>query len=574
MTKILAIEDDPQVLDNICDILELEDYEIVTATNGRMGVEVALKTHPDLIICDVMMPYMNGYEVLRALRVQQATKTVPFIFLTAKADRVDLRHGMELGADDYLTKPFTPQELLQAILTRLSKREVLTQQCNEKIQEVTRQLHNRLYIDPITNLPNRLTLRKQFLNLLEIYRQKTRGFLLGVVSLRIDRFKLIRQELGYQQSDRLLKDFARCLQESFPDEFVAQIDSREYVILFQPVSHKRDVVKPIIDLSDRLRKPFTLDEKKIFLSIGAGIALFPRDGNNITQLMSNAETALMQVAEHQGNTYEFYSPIKHRTNAPKLNLEADLREALAQEQLQIYYQPQINAETQEIEACEALVRWLHPERGLILPAQFFPLAEEVGLLDRIGEYILERACDRVIKWQKEFSHPLRVAVNISSHQFERAEMRHRIGKILSNSGLRTEDLELELAETFVIQDFAAAQRNLAAFRHIGVKIAIDNFGTGYSSLKYLQKFKVDTLKIDRGFIRDIDRNPSNAAIVQAILEMSQHLDLRVVAEGVATKPEADYLAKNNCKFLQGSYCSAAINASHFNMLLQSQLELV
>lgn len=574
MTKILAIEDDPQVLDNICDILELEDYEIVTATNGRIGVETALKERPDLIICDVMMPYMNGYDVLRALREQQLTKTIPFIFLTAKADRIDLRHGMELGADDYLTKPFTPQELLQALLARLSKHEVLTRQCNQKIQEITQKLHDRLYIDPVTGLPNRLTLRKQFISLIEAYRQQARGLIVGIASLRLDRFESIRQDLGYQQSDRLLKNIARCLQESFPKEFVAQIDNREYVVLFRPVPHKREIVSSILALRDRLREPFTIDTKKVFLSISAGIALFPRDGNNIATLMCNAEAALARVAEHQGNTYEFYSPIKHRTAAPKLNLEADLREALVQEQLQIHYQPQINAVTQAIESCEAVVCWQHPKRGLILPPRFFPLAEEVGLLDRIGEYILERACDRIVGWQKEFSRPLRVAVNISSQQFERAEMRHRIARILANSGLKPEDLELELAENFLIQDFTAAQRNLEAYRHLGVKIAIDSFGTGYSSLKYLQKFKVDTLKIDRGFIRNIDSNSSNAAIVQAILEMSHHLGLRVVAEGIETKEEAMYLQQNNCDFLQGSYCSAPIDATHFSVLLQSTLELV
>ncbi|MBP0017036.1 MAG: EAL domain-containing protein [Cyanobacteria bacterium SBLK] len=570
MVKILAIEDDPQVLDNIFDILELEDYDIVTANNGRRGVEVALKERPDLVICDVMMPHMNGYEVLQALREQQATKTVPFIFLTAKADRADLRHGMELGADDYLTKPFTPQELLQALLTRLAKQKELTQHSSEQIQAITRQLNNRLYIDPITGLPNRLTLRKQFLNLVQAYRQAAKGTkILGIASLRVDRFESIRRDLGYQQGDRLLQSFAGCLRDSFADEFVAQIDNRDYVVLFRPVPHKRELLDPILALRDRLSNPFTLEEKKIFLSISAGIALFPRDGNNIATLTSNAETAMVRVAEHQGDTYEFYSSIKHQITAPKLDLEADLREAIAREQLEIHYQPQIEATTQTIASCEAVLRWQHPDRGLIPPAEFVPLAEEVGLLSRISEYILERACDRVVGWQKEFAQPLRLAVNISNQQFEQAQMRHRIAKILSNSGLKPEDLELEFAENFLIQDVAIAQRNLDAFRHLGVRLAIDNFGTGYSSLQYLQKFKVDTLKIDRCFIRGIERNGSNGAIVQAILEMSHHLGLRVVAEGVATKAEAIYLQQNHCDFLQGSYYSAPVSAIHFSSKLKS-----
>ncbi|MBP0017038.1 MAG: EAL domain-containing protein [Cyanobacteria bacterium SBLK] len=571
MNKILAIEDEPQVLDNILDILELEEYDVISANNGRTGVELALKELPDLIISDVMMPHMNGYEVLQALRSHEATKTTPFIFLTAKSDRADLRQGMKLGADDYLSKPFTPRELLEAIETRLAKRDILAQQYDEKIQAVTRELQEQLYIEPVTGLPNRLTIRDRLSETIEKYRQEIqRGGLLAVVNLQIDRFQSIRRDLGYQQTDMLLKEFANCLRKHFPEQFIAHIDAREFILICPPVQSKRQCVEPICTLQNTLREPFLIQGNPVFLSIGAGIAIYPRDGDNIVDLMVNAETAIGQI-EIQNNRhtpYQFYNPLKHRQR-PTLNLEAELRGAIAREQLQVYYQPVINTATQTIDVCEALIRWQHPERELLLPRRFLPLAQEVGLLDRIGRYVMERACEQVKYWQQEFKCPLRLAVNLSSGQFEQAGLHDQILQILTQTSLAPEDLELELTENSLERDCLTSKRRLDALHQLGVKIAIDNFGTGYSSLQYLQKFKFDTLKIDRCFIQEIDRNASNGAIVRATIEMAHHLGLKVVAEGVESQEEMSYLQANHCDFIQGFYFSQPLPAEEFGGLLQS-----
>ncbi|MBP0017037.1 MAG: EAL domain-containing protein [Cyanobacteria bacterium SBLK] len=571
MGKILVIEDDPQIQDSILDILELEDYEIVMANNGRTGVEIALKEQPELIVCDVMMPQMNGYEVLRILRSQTATATTPFIFLTAKADRTDLRQGMELGADDYLTKPFTPRELLQAVETCLAKRAALAREYDERLQRIAREAQNRLYIEPVTGLPNRLTLRRQFAKKVKVYESQPQGdALLGIVSLRIDRFESLRHDLGYQQSDRLLAEFARCLQENLPEQFIAQIEPRKYVILFPPVRHEQDLSEPIHNLQAFLEKPFFLNERKVCLSVSAGIALYPRDGRNIAQLMRAAETALAR-GESKGCT--FYRPAFRRGNADALNLEAELREAIAREQLQVHYQPKIHAVTHTIEGCEALVRWPHPEQGNIPPNCFVPLAEEVGLIDNIGEYVLERACWQLKQWQQYVSRSFTVAVNVSGRQFNRMELRQRVLKIVVDNGLVASNLELELSENSLVRDLATAQRRLDSFRHLGVKIAIDDFGTGYSSLQYLQQFEFDTLKIDRCFIQEIDRNASNGAIVRATIEMAHLLGVKVVAEGVERKEEMSYLQANHCDFIQGFYFSKPLPAEEFGLLLQSNVVL-
>ncbi|MGB0562129.1 MAG: putative bifunctional diguanylate cyclase/phosphodiesterase [Spirulinaceae cyanobacterium] len=571
MYKILVIEDDPLVIDNIIDILELEDYEVSTATNGFEGVEQALAQVPDLILCDVMMPQMNGYEVLRRLRAENPTATTPFIFLTAKADRSDQRHGMELGADDYLTKPFTPRELLQAIATRFAKKQALVEQYDDQLQMISARLQTQLYQDPITGLPNRLTLGDRFAAAVQTYRQdESRQQLLCITSLRIDRFTAIRHDLGYDATDQLLQGFTQRLQEHFSSVFIAQVGDAEFVLIFPLVRHKKELTEPIKAFQTELAAPFRVEDKRVFLSISAGLTLYPRDGKVLNQLLQHSQMAIAQVKRQGGNGYEFYSAVLSVGKTPTLYLEAELRDAIAQRQLQVHYQPKVSLQTHQIEGCEALVRWLHPQQGLVAPHRFLPLAEEAGLIDNLGEYVLERSCRQAKQWQGQFNRPLTMAVNVSSRQFNRVDLRQRVLQVLVDSGLAPEYLELELTESSLVQDFTVAKRRLESFRHLGIHIAIDDFGMGYSSLQYLQQFAFDTLKIDRCFIHQVDSNTGNAAITQATIAMAHHLDLKVVAEGVESPAELAWLKKQGCDLIQGYYFSPPVDAAAFGELLTKQ----
>ncbi|NEO86208.1 MAG: EAL domain-containing protein [Spirulina sp. SIO3F2] len=570
MHKILVIEDDPLVMDNVIDILELEDYDVLSAVNGLEGVQRALEHAPDVILCDVMMPLMNGYEVLRALRADEQTATTPFIFLTAKADRSDQRHGMELGANDYLTKPFTPRELLQAVTTRLQQQTAVAQKYQAQIQDISQKAQQQLYQDAITGLPNRLTLGDRFADAVTDYRQEPESNrLLCLASLRIDRFSSLQHDLGYGTTDQLLHAFAQRLKTRFSGHSIAQISDAEFVIIFKPLAHKKEVTTAIQAFQADLNRPFLIAQQRIFLAISAGLTLYPRDGRALRELLQHAQTAIAQVEKQGGNGCEFYSAILSVGKAPRLYLEAELREAIAQQQLHVQYQPKINLKTQKIESCEALVRWHHPKQGLVSPGRFLPLAEEVGLIDSIGEYVLAVAGQQMRQWQQEFGQPLQVAVNVSSRQFNRVDLRQRVLQILVESGLAPECLELELTESTLVSDFTVAKRRLEAFRHLGIKIAIDDFGTGYSSLQYLQQFEFDTLKIDRCFVQNIHQNKGNAAITQATIEMAHRLGLTVVAEGVENQAELEWLQTHHCDFMQGYYFSPPVNGSEFATLLTS-----
>lgn len=570
MSRILVIEDEPQVIDTIIDILELEDHETFTADNGLQGVKTALEIKPDLIICDVMMPKMSGYDVLRVLRSESDTAATPFIFLTAKADRADLRYGMELGADDYLTKPFTPRELLQAIATRFARQGAVEKEYDHQLQAMASQLQSQLYIDPITDLPNRLTLGEQFNQAVKRYRpDEEPPKLLCITDIQIDRFATIRHNLDYQNTDELLQAFAQRLKANFRDDFIAHVSDAEFVIIFRPVRHKRELTDPIDDLLRDLATPFMIQEQKIFLSVSAGMTLYSRDGRSIGALLHNAQTAIEELEKQGGNGHQFFSSVMNVGKAPSFYLEAELRDAIAEQQLQVHYQPKVNLATQRIESCEALIRWQHPQEGLISPGRFLPMAEEVGLIDKIGEYVLERASKQVQEWNQQFQPPLSVAVNVSSRQFNRVDLRQRVLQALVDYGLAPEYLELELTESSLVQDFVVAKRRLDAFRHLGVSIAIDDFGTGYSSLKYLQQFNFDTLKIDRCFIHNIHQNVGNAAITKATIEMAHNLGLKVVAEGVEIREELEWLKAHNCDLIQGYYFSRPLTAEDFTALLRS-----
>jgi len=397
MKKILVIEDDRVIRENILKLLKAEGFDVTGAENGALGLNAAVSSLPDVILCDVMMPELDGYEVLVALRSHPVTATVPFVFLTGKADRSEVRQGMELGADDYLTKPFTKAELVGAISSRLKKQAALAQQ-----------QHN----------------------------------------LR-------------SQSNELLQEAA-----------------------------------------DKLEQ-----------------------------------------------------------------IKTSLCDALEREEFQVYYQPQVNLQTGKIMSAEALVRWLHPEKGLISPAEFIPDAEETGFIVQLGEWVLQTACRQMQVWQNAGFSLQQVAVNLSPRQFHQPNLSSRVAEILAEIGLSPSSLELELTESLMVKDAESAIATLQQLKDLGVSISIDDFGTGYSSLSYLTQYPFDVLKIDRCFISNITDGCTNAAIVKAIIEMAHSLCLEVIAEGVETEAEKDFLWRYECDAMQGYLFSPPVPAADFEQLL-------
>ncbi|WP_234488619.1 bifunctional diguanylate cyclase/phosphodiesterase [Oxynema sp. CENA135] len=595
MKTILVIEDEEFVRANILEILDSMNFETLGAENGKIGVELAQQHLPDLILCDIKMPELDGYGVLTELRQDPTTATIPFIFLTAKAEVADLRQGMNLGADDYLTKPFRRAELLSAVSVRLEKQAAMQQRYSHEkqeliasLQQVKARLNDSVHYDPLTKLPNQLLLREQFDR---IETQAERGQQpIPILYIGLDRFSRIVETLGHALSDRLIQEVARRLLSCVnPDDTVAHLNGERFAIVQSPFSQN---VRPNSLGSDRLAngdarpclplvehiletmaRPFLLDRHEIFMTVSIGIGIYPIHARDIDNLMKRAGAAMSRAQQLGGNQYEFYNPSLTAHAIADLNLETSLRYALERSEFLVYYQPQVELKTGKIAGAEALVRWQHPEKGLVSPGKFIPLAEEIGLIVPIGQWVLQTACSQIQQWQARGLFEGRLAINLSIRQFNQPDLVPKLAEILETTGLEPSTLEIEVTESLLVQNIDNTIAKLKAIKALGMTIALDDFGTGYSSLSYLQQFPFDILKIDRCFVRNLPEDRKNAAIATAILQMAHGLNLKVVAEGVETYQELLFLYGQECDTLQGYLFSPPISTSEFETLLRTGKKL-
>ncbi|MFP4008947.1 MAG: EAL domain-containing protein [Spirulinaceae cyanobacterium] len=577
MTKILVIEDEEFVRENLIDLLDAEEFETFSADNGKDGVAIATQEIPDLILCDVMMPELDGFGTLELLRQNSATETIPFIFLTAKVAKIDFRQGMELGADDYLTKPFTRAELLGAISAQLQKKARVQAKYESELQQAEAKLDYLMHHDPVTGLTNRLSLRDRFEKIRDTAPLDAENKpIIPVLYLSLDRFERLQKSLGHACQSTLLKEVSErlcaCIKEG---DTVAYLSDREFAILLATATQRQDALRVAQAIRKELDRPFLVSETQteVFLSASIGISLYPHNGQDIDTLLHQANAAREYVVAKGGNGYHLYTVSLQVTTGDDLSLESHLRRAIERNELQAYYQPRIDLKTGEIVGTEALARWIHPEKGFISPAKFIPIAEETGLIVPIGEWMLKTACAQAHQWHQQYNKPLVMAVNLSSRQFMLPDLCQRLVRIFSETQLNSRYLELELTESVLVQNPNLARQNIIALKNLGITIAIDDFGTGYSSLNYLHSFNFDILKIDRCFVSDLTDNPQNAAIVKAIVEMSHSLGLTTIAEGVETAQELACLQEYTCDQMQGYLFSPPVNAEAFGELLAQDKRL-
>jgi len=601
MTTILIIEDETAIRELISELLILEGFDVAEAVNGREGIAIAQSVLPDLIICDVMMPEIDGHGVLQALQKNPQTVSIPFIFLTAKGTRQDVRYAMNLGADDYLIKPFANDELLEVIQIRLKKKEIINQQYIEKLEENKEKISHLLYHDWLTNLPNQLSLRENFERLIAPHKNQSNNlssdgenlsfsenstdfYGICLIILSFERFSRINDYLGYEGGNQLLKEAVDRIQATVGQSgAITRLNSNEFVIVLTPsqlsnlpsnpsvTSLKDNSIQFSKILVDAFSSPFFTHTQEIICPIILGIALYPLHGTNLDQLLQCARKAKDSIKNQGGNLYQFYHPnLEKNTSVNVLDLERDLRHALERNEFVVYYQPQINAHTRQIVCAEALVRWDHPEKGRISPYLFIPIAEATGLIQGIGEWVLEKSCEQLKTWHKLGLDSIRIAVNLSARQFNQINLSELLIDLFQRHQIDPSKIELELTESTLVDDIPRSIEQLHQLKSIGIKVAMDDFGTGYSSLSYLQQFPFDILKIDQCFIHKIDQNPKNAAIAQAIITMAHQLNLRVVAEGVETTEELTFVYENNCDEIQGYFFSEPITSEEFTQLLQTE----
>ena len=571
---LLVVDDMPE---NIHELLEAlrDSYRIVVARDGAKALEIMERASPpDLVLLDIRMPDMDGYEVCRRIKAMPDGNPVPVIFVTVMDATEQKVRGFELGAADYITKPFDVDEVRARIRTHLELSRLqrflqdLVAQRNAMLQVSEEKYRTLAHRDPLTGLPNRV-LFAELLDHSITHAERTRGRF-ALLFLDLDNFKTINESLGHALGDRVLVEVANRLQKLMPErDAVSRIGGDEFNIIAECGEGMPGVDLLAQRLIDALAELFVLEGNSIYVGASIGIALYPSDGTDATSLQSNADAALHQAKLQGRGILRFFSPEMSRQARERLTLEAELRRAIDNGELMLYYQPQVDLISGALVGLEALVRWRHPERGMVSPGDFIPLAEESGLIIRLGDWVLHEACRQIQRWSSTGVTPRQTSVNVSAVQLSRGGLVDSVRKALADTGVAPEQLELEITESFVMVCREQSFRSLAELKALGVRISIDDFGTGYSSLSYLQQLDVHKLKVDISFVRDMTTNSSNASIVKAIVALGHSLGLEIIAEGVEEPGQARYLRELQCDVMQGYLISRPIPADEMTAFLSA-----
>ncbi len=408
--------------------------------------------------------------------------------------------------------------------------------------------------DTLTNLPNRSMLESSLSKALDKHKEasSTRHGATAVLFIDLDRFKVINDSLGHDVGDLLLKAVAGRLQKVIGrQEIVGRLGGDEFLIIIPDLKETQDAAILSQAVLDALAPAFDIKGRVLFVSPSIGIALYPSDGEDFPALMRNADTAMYSAKSGGGGTYHFFTKTMNESAMARLVIENDLREALAQNQFELHYQPKVDLRTNRISGLEALIRWKQPGRGYISPMQFIPVAEETGLIGKIGEWVIGEVCRQIAEWDAQSVLPLPIAINLSPRQLIEGRITETISRILTDTGTPAARIVLEVTETVMMQEIKKSAAILEELRHLGLQIAVDDFGTGYSSLAYLKRLPINSIKIDRSFVRDVTIDTDDAAITRTIIVMGHNLGLKVIAEGVETKEQMAFLRESECDEVQG-----------------------
>jgi len=430
-------------------------------------------------------------------------------------------------------------------------------------------LNHLAYHDALTDLPNQSLFKDRLKQAIALSHRSNQ--MQAVMLLNLDRFKTVNDSLGYLAGDLLLQSVAQRLTSCVRDcDTVARFGGDEFAVLLTQISRAQDAATTANAIRQALNQAFLFDDQEIFVSNSIGISLYPHDGRDTATLLKSAGAALDRAKEQGGNNYEFYTAGRTTRALRQLVLESNLRPGLERREFFVQYQPQVSSVDFHLVGMEALVRWQHPNLGLLYPTEFISLAEDSGLIIPLGDWVFRTACLQNKAWQDAALVPMRLAVNFSARQFQQPGFISSVEEILKETNLDPGWLELEITESSIMKDPDKAIEKLLELKMMGIKVAIDDFGTGYSSLNYLKRFPIDTLKIDRSFVSDLCKDPHDTAIVRAIITLGHALDLTVVAEGVETREQLESLAELECDVVQGFLFSKALSSEDFEELLIAQ----
>jgi len=563
------------------------NFEIDSAHQGQEGVAMVRQALAEgrpytMAFVDMRMP--PGWDGLKTIEHLWATDPdVQVVICSAHTDYDWTEVVDRLGHSDkllVLRKPAEPIEVLQCAtaLSRKWEHERLVRDQMLRLEEVittrtrgleaaNQQLRHLATHDALTGLPNRVLLDDRLHQAIAHADRDMRAF--AVLICDLDRFKLINDSLGHRAGDELLQEVARRLLTVVRTaDTVARFGGDEFVLIGTSIADADDAAALASRVMDVLQAPVRIAAIDIHTSPSIGIAMYPDDGTTTQALLARADAAMYSAKQNGRGNFRRYSPGMHAGTEDRVQLESDLHTALSSNQLALYYQPKVDTHSGEVRSAEALIRWLHPTRGVVSPADFIPLAEECGLIGAIGGWVIREACRQARAWQDEGLRPLRVSVNLSASQFRDSGLLESIRRALGDAGLEACYLEVELTESAVMSDPEQSIAILEALSSMGVLVSVDDFGTGYSSMSYLRRFPIDKLKIDRVFIDEIVSRPEDASIVRAIVSLAHSLRLKVVAEGVETPAQLDFLKLTGCDEYQGYHFSRPLPAADFERLIR------
>ena len=679
--KLLIVDDDPMNLDMLARRLERQGYAVGTASSGREAL-IYINKHPlDLVLLDHNMPDMSGLEVLQSIRRTQGPSDLPVIMVTAVSEANTIVTALNLGANDYITKPVDLAVAVARINAQLTRRaaerdlrdadqrdvsaaragndgfwewnletnemyysprwKAMLGLADEEVENSPAEWFSRIHpddsnrvqqdleaaisgtrevfdsehrlqhkdgtwrwvlsrgkaslndcgkpsrlagtqtdvtesktADPLTNLPNRLLFTDRIRTAI-LRSAEQRGSTFAVLLLDVDRFKVINDSLGHLIGDELLVGVARRLREidKILPAIVGRLGGDEFGILIDCTSCSENAAEVARWVAQTLAPPFLLEGREVYCSLSIGIALGPGDARQPEDILRDADTAMYRAKALGGDRFEMFDGEMRRRAIARLELEADMRRALSEQQFELYYQPKVDLSDGSVMGFEALVRWQHPSRGLLQPEDFIPLAEETGLIVPLGAWIFEQACRQLRQWQTEFARTpaLTMSINVSNRQFRDSHFPDHVRRVIEEIGIDPDTVRLELTETSMMEDARSAVRVMNQLEGMGVGLKIDDFGSGYPSLSNLCRLPLDSFKIDRSFISDMGEGPEGAEIVRNLVRLAAGLDLNVIAEGVETREQADLLRSLGCRYAQGFYFFRPIEATAIHDLLADRL---
>ncbi|MFN7085426.1 MAG: EAL domain-containing protein [Burkholderiales bacterium] len=564
--KVLVVEDcedDAELLRSeltgICGHLEYRRVDC------DVDMRAALQDHDwDLVISDHTMPCFSSIEALSVLK--ESGKDIPFIIYSGNISEQIALSSLHNGVHDYVRKGNVAR-LIPSI-----KRELENAAVRRARMRAESHIRKLAYYDELTGLANRNLFFEEANRALSA--KSAAGGLAAVFFINLDRFMRINHVVGFIKAGELLRQVAARLGECVGDKgILARLGGDRFAVFRGDLESHADIQLAADAIMRCFAAPLTADSVEFYITASIGISVYPGDGSDISALLINAEGAASLAKKLGGNNYKYYVREIGETASERLALEAALRKAVERDELVLHYQPMVNLATGAITGSEALVRWQHPDYGMLSPDRFIPLANEIGMIVEIGEWVLSQACRHTKRCHDKGLFPLTISVNVSAAQFGHPRLLDQVADALAGSGLDPQCLELEITESVLMQDSETTIDMLRALKKMGVKISLDDFGTGYSSLSYLSRFPIDVLKIDKSFIRGINRNGDDHAIVRAIAALAQSLNLSVVAEGIESAEQLEPLRRERCDRVQGFFFSRPLPADEFMEFLFARRRL-